>query len=288
MHARIAALLTCYNRKATTLASLDRLFGQKLAPGLTVFLVDDNSPDGTAAAVHARFPQVRVLQGNGNLFWCGGMRLAFDAALKDDFAFYLWLNDDTFLEHDAIERLLKAYQSIAAGGQEAAIVVGSTRDPQTGAPTYGGIVRSSRIHPTKYRLLEPGDKPIQCDTMNGNCVLIPRAVVALTHNLSAEFQHALGDFDYGLRARKAGCTVWVAPGFMGTCAWNDITGGFLDTRSPFRNRWQHMMSNKGLPPGEYMTYVRRHGGPLWPLFWASPYVRVVLGSLKRNREISTA
>jgi GT2 family glycosyltransferase len=255
---------------------------------LTVFLVDDNSPDGTAAAVHARFPQVRVLQGNGNLFWCGGMRLAFDAALKDDFDFYIWLNDDTFLEHDAIERLLKAYQSIAAGGQEAAIVVGSTRDPETGALTYGGIVRSSRIHPIKYRLLEPGDRPIQCDTMNGNFVLVPRAVVTLAHNLSAEFQHALGDFDYGLRARKAGCTVWVAPGFIGTCAWNAITGGFLDTRSSFRNRWQHMMSNKGLPPGEYLTYVRRHGGPLWPLFWALPYVRVVFGLLRRNREICTA
>jgi GT2 family glycosyltransferase len=224
---------------------------------------------------------VRVLQGNGNLFWCGGMRLAFDAALKDDFAFYLWLNDDTLLESDAVARLLVTHQSLAAAGNERAIVVGSTRDPQTGELTYGGLVRSSRIHPLKYRLLKPGDKPIRCDTMNGNCVLIPRAVAAVVHNLSEEFRHGIGDFDYGLRARKAGCTVWIAPGYIGTCGWNDMTGGFLDPRSPLRKRWQHMKSDKGLPPGEYLTYARRHAGGLWPLFWALPYVRVVLGALLR-------
>lgn len=281
---RIAALLTCYNRKSITLACLSRLFEQRLTGELTVFLVDDNSPDATADAVRAQFPQVRVVPGNGDLFWCGGMRLAFDVALKEDFDFYFWLNDDTLLEDNAIARLLATYQSISASGHENAIVAGSARDPKTGMHTYGGVVRSSRIHPIKYRLLEPEDRPIQCDTMNGNCVLIPRAVVARVHNLSAEFQHALGDFDYGLRARKAGCTVWIAPGFMGTCAWNDITGGFLDTRSPLRKRWQHMMSNKGLPPGEYLTYARRHAGKLWPFFWILPYLKVVLGLSIGNGE----
>jgi GT2 family glycosyltransferase len=274
----IAALLTSYNRKATTLASLDRLFSQQTTAELTVFLVDDNSPDGTADAVQKQFPQVRLLPGDGNLFWCGGMRCAFDAALKEGFDFYLWLNDDTLLEPDAVARMLAAYQSLAAEN-ERAIVVGSTRDPQTGVHTYGGVVRSSRIHPNKYRLQEPGDKPLPCDTMNGNCVLIPSAVAAVVHSLSPEFQHGMGDFDYGLRARKAGCAVWVAPGYIGDCAANGASGGFEDARLAMYSRWRHMMSNKGLPPREYLVYMRRHGGSGWPLYWAMPYVRVIVSSL---------
>ena len=277
---RIAALLTCYNRKATTLACLARLIKQELTDELTVFLVDDNSPDGTGEAVRAQFSQVRVLQGDGALFWCGGMRRAFDAALREDYDFYLWLNDDTLLEPDAVARLLSSYEEIAAKGCESAIVVGATCDPRTGAHTYGGVVRSSLIHPLKYRLLEPGDDPRQCDTMNGNCVLIPRSVAAVVQNLSPEFRHGIGDFDYGLRARKAGCTVWGAPKYIGTCARNDVDGGFLDPRLPLRNRWRHMMSSKGLAPGEHLVYARRHGGAFWPFFWVLPYIRIVLSSLR--------
>jgi len=275
---RIAALLTCYNRKASTLTSIARLLKQDFNSDITVFLLDDKSPDGTGEAVQARFPSVRLFSGDGNMFWCGGMRRAFEEALKEDFDFYLWLNDDTFLESDALQRLMSSYQSIASAGSNRAIVVGSTRDPGSGQHTYGGVVRSSRIHPMKYKLLEPGGQPIPCDTMNGNCVLIPRSVAAVVQNLSPEFRHGIGDFEYGVRARRMGCTVWIAPGYVGTCAWNQVSGGFLDPQLPLRSRWRHMMSRKGLPPSEHLAYMRRYGGPVWPLFWMMPYVRIILGS----------
>ncbi len=277
---RIAALLACHNRKPTTLACLTRLFSQARSEELTVFLLDDNSSDGTADAVRARFSQIRVLLGNGQLFWCGGMRRAFAVAMQEDYDFYLWLNDDTLLEPGALARLLSSHQWLSARGYEAAIVAGATRHPRSGRITYGGLLRASRIHPIKYRLLEPGNWPLQCDTMHGNCVLIPRSVVAVTHNLSPDFRHGRGDLDYGLRARKAGCTVWLAPGIIGTCASNKVDGSFLDERLPLRYRWKHMMSNKGLPPREHFRYVRKYGGPLWPVLWTLPYVRVVLGSFR--------
>jgi GT2 family glycosyltransferase len=279
MSNRLAAILTCYNRKATTLASLARLFKQELPAELTVFLVDDNSPDGTADEVSKQFPAVRLLRGDGTLFWCGGMRRAFGASIAENFDYYLWLNDDTLLEQGAIARMLAAYDSIANQGYERAICVGSTRDPQTGELTYGGVVRSNPLHPMKYRLLEPGDTPRQCDSMNGNCVLIPRAVVVAAGNLSPEFRHGMGDFDYCLRARKSGCTAWVIPGYVGTCARNRISGGFEDSELRLENRWRHMMSNKGLPPDEYLVYMRRHGGALWPIFWVMPYLRVISSSI---------
>jgi GT2 family glycosyltransferase len=277
---RLAALLTCHNRKATTLASLESLFQQRLASEVTVFLVDDGSTDGTSEAVRGKFPQVQIQRGDGSLFWCGGMRVGFDAALRLDFDFYLWLNDDTHLAQDAVAHLLETYELMRAEGHDAAIIVGSTRDPQTDTLTYGGVVRSSRFHPLKYRLLPPGDRPLQCHTMNGNCVLIPRAVVARAHSLSPEFRHGIGDFDYGLRARSAGCTIWITPGFVGTCPPNPASGGFQDSQVALKSRWRHMMGLKGLPPREYLVYARRHGGLVWPIFWAMPYVRIILDCLR--------
>ncbi len=282
MRPRIAVLLACHNRKAATLSSLARLQEQDTAAQLEVFLVDDASSDGTAEAVRARFPQVRMLRGSGQLFWCGAMRRALATALERDFDFYLWLNDDTTLDLDAVRRLLEAHEGIAGKGSQPAIVVGSTRDPRTGEPTYGGVVRASRLHPLKYRLLAPGAEPRPCHSMNGNCVLIPRDAAARAGNLSPEFSHGIGDFDYGLRARRAGCGLWVVPATVGTCARNSAEGGFRDPRLPWRERLRAMFSRKGLPPGEYLAYARRHGGPLWPFYWALPYAHTVVACLFRR------
>src|SRR5580700_8623826 len=100
---QIAVLMTSFNRREVTLKSVAALFQQRKAEGVqfTVFLVNDGSTDGTDEAVHSRFPDVRVLQGDGTLFWNGGMRMAFETAARESFDAYLFLNDDTFLYSDA-------------------------------------------------------------------------------------------------------------------------------------------------------------------------------------------
>ncbi len=50
---KIAALLTCFNRKQKTLACLEALFNQELPADVDIstYLVDDASTDGTRDAV---------------------------------------------------------------------------------------------------------------------------------------------------------------------------------------------------------------------------------------------
>jgi hypothetical protein len=45
------------------------------------------SSDGTSEAVCEAFPQASILRGQGSLFWNGGMRVAFEAAMQRDRAF---------------------------------------------------------------------------------------------------------------------------------------------------------------------------------------------------------
>jgi GT2 family glycosyltransferase len=284
----IAALMTCHNRKQKTLDSLKSLYSQSIGAqvSLAVYLVDDGSTDGTAAAVKECYPQVIPIQGDGNLFWNGGMRMAFAAALDRDYDYYLWLNDDTLLYPGAIAGLLQTADDVSAQGDDRAVIVGSTCDPETGLFTYGGLVRGHWYRPLRFPLVEPGDAPKRCDTLNGNCVLIPRSVAEVVGNLDPAFTHYMGDLDYGLRTQKQGCTVWIAPSYVGTCSQNLRPRNWTETISdlPWYRQWQRIWQPKGvnlievtLPPvAEWKIFAQRYAGPLWPVYWLFPYARLLL------------
>ena len=165
----------------------------------------------------SQYPDVMVLPGNGQLFWGGGMRLAFAMAMQKRYEYYLWLNDDTLLEFDALKRLVHTHQDLAWNGYPLAIVAGSVKDPVTGHQTYGGRAKSHRWYSFKFQAVVPKVQPCLEDTMQGNIVLIPQSVVDKIGNIDAAFPHSLGDLDYELRAGQVGCSVWIAPGYLGTC-----------------------------------------------------------------------
>jgi GT2 family glycosyltransferase len=268
---RVTALLTSHNRVARTTSCLRALVSQARAIcSLDVVLVDAGSTDGTAAAVRREFPVVRVLERGPELFWNGGMREAFAHAYQGDPDLYLWLNDDVELDVDALSRLLDCHRGLVEEGAPPSIVVGSTRDPDSAAPTYGGVVRPSPWRPLSYELVAPGEARLPAETMNGNCVLVPRDVVARIGSLAAVYTHGMGDYDYGHRAVRAGCEVWVAPGTIGTCSRNPPA----ERAETLTQQGRKLISPRGgLPPSEWFTFARRWAGPLWPLFAVSPYVR---------------
>lgn len=280
----LTALITCHNRKDKTLACLEALFQNPLLDGysLEVFLVDDGSTDGTGQAVRERYPQVNVIKGDGSLYWNGGMRVAFAAAMERGFDYYLWLNDDTLLYPAALNSLIATSGELQAKHGKCVIVVGSTQDANDGRLTYGGVIQPNKWKALFFKLVTPKNVPIECETMNGNCVLIPRAIGKVVGNLDPEFLHAMGDLDYGLRARNAGFSVWVMPGFAGTCANNSSTGSFNDASLPVTVRLRKMMQPNGLPPSSWRVFTQRHAGILWPIFWLWPYAKVMLTGLVKK------
>ena len=284
--------MTCFDRRKTTVRCLENLFSQILPENisLNVFLVDDGCTDGTGDAVKAAYPDVQVIQGTGDLFWCNGMRLAWEHAAKEDPDFYLWLNDDVQLHDNAVEKLLSCWLSVGEDAVDAtvsslssdlrsptsvapAIIVGSTCDPETGEHTYGGQLRQGK-HPAKLVPVVPQEVPVECDTFQGNIVLIPKAVYKTVGNMHT-FAHAMGDTDYGLRAKKAGCNIFVAPGVAGMCSANK--GGQL-SEVGFRKSWRVLM--RRLPPRDYLRFLWVHVGLRWPLYWARPYLNLIFSSLK--------
>ncbi len=282
--ARVCALLTCFNRREKTIACLDALAASSGLDGveLNAVLVDDGSTDGTAQAVSERFAWVQVVRAEGTLFWCRGMHLAFDTALRTGFDAYLWLNDDTMLHADAVRRLLDSAAALSQRAGAQVIVVGSTVDAVTGALTYGGERRPSRLKPLRIEPVPPLGTPQRCDSMTGNIVLIGAEVARRVGNVDPVFEHSMGDTDYALRANKLGVQVWVDAGVHGTCSDNAVQGTWCDTTQPLGPRWRDMMTRKGLPWRSWLVLTQRHAGPLWPLYFALPYVKVVVQSALRR------
>jgi GT2 family glycosyltransferase len=273
----LGVVMTCFNRKALTISALESLHVQNKVDhiDMTVYLLDDASQDGTRQAVSELFPSVQIAVGNGSLYWNGGMRVAFAQAMANDHDMYLWFNDDTLLEPDALSRIvrcgLKAQEHMSP-----TIVTGSTRDPETDKWTYGGWrVKATGLRMNLVPVYPSNDSPLDCDTMNGNFTLIPRGVAQRIGNLDAHFQHQLGDWDYGLRAAKSGCRIVVAPGYYGRCSDNAQENTWRDEKSPFALRWKHLMSPKGAPPAEWLLYTTRHYGWRWLFYALSPYLKVL-------------
>lgn len=276
---RVAAIMTSFNRRDKTMACLKALSESRGvgAMALNAVLVDDGSSDGTADAARQAYPWVRIEQGDGSLFWCRGMHRAFEIAARQGFDFYLWLNDDTMLYPDALARLFDSAAALRERSGRPVIVVGSTVDEKTGRLTYGGERRAAWWRRTSFVKLQPRDEAQACASMNGNIVLIPAEAAARVGNLDPAFEHAMGDTDYALRANALGVGVWAAPGVHGTCGHNSISNTFVDPHLPLSRRWRHMLGRKGLPWRSWWVLTRRHAGPFWPLFFAWPYVRVVVG-----------
>lgn len=281
---RLAVIMACHNRREATMSCLKALKQQIITGSIyiEVYLLDDGSTDGTSEAVHNEFPDVKILEGNGKLFWNRGMHKSFSAAIQKGFDYYLWLNDDSNLYTNAVQVLLDTHFQLKDKGYECAIIGGSMQDPVNGEFTYGGVKRCrSRWGRERLAWVLPSDVAIQCDVSNGNCVLIPASVVSKIGNLDPVFLHRWGDQDYCFRALENGCSVWMAPGYLGTCKSNPIEGTWEDTTMPIMERFRKLNSPRGFQFHDYAIYMRRHRRNWWIGHLVWPYFKIILQSITR-------
>jgi hypothetical protein len=165
-----------------------------------------------------------------------------------------------------------------------AIVVGPLRASEAVRTTYSGRRRTlPRWHPRwhDFDLVDPTGRPEPCDTFNGNVVLVPRAVCDRLGDIDHRFRHSMGDFDYGLRARRAGFPVFLASRHVGVCDTNPPLTGSREPGISVREASRRMVSQRELPPRQWWAYCHRHLWPWAPLLMVWPYARTALRAAVR-------
>ena len=248
---RIAVLMTCFNRVDTTLACLRRLFAQELPEGYSfdVWLVDDASPDKTGEKVEASYPQVNVVYGTGKLFWCKGMRLAWENAVSaNDYDGYLWLNDDVMLFDDAIDGMVRDAESVA----DESILVGATLD-DGGHVAYGMSGGSGKIVPKGYPYHGRGE-------MSGNFVYVPRSVFRRIGMIYGGYSHGYGDYDYGWLADRNGIARYLCSKAVGVCPQQPERYKHKLKDLSLVQRVRLLMDGKGFPVRDSFVYKYRNFG----------------------------
>lgn len=277
----LAIILTCHNRCKRTekcIHSLIKSSQNMNSVNIKFYITEDNSTDGTLEMLQVlkgKNVDITIINGDGNLYWNRGMYKAFDIAMKEQNDAYLWVNDDVEFFENSFKVLLNDYNS-KINSNDKFILVGSTMDKVTRNITYGGVVQSNKFNKLKYKVLEPNGKPILCDTMNGNCVLISAEAAYNIGNLDYRYEHGMGDYDYGLRAKKLGINVYIASDYVGYCSRNSIKNTWKDKGLSKKERLKKIRMPTGLPVKSWYIYTRKYGGILYFLWFIKPYIDILL------------
>ncbi len=214
--ARLAVIIISWNTKELTRNCLHSLYEDIKDLDNEVWVVDNDSTDGSVEMIKNEFPQVKLIENNENV----GFARANNQALKKAGAdYYLLLNSDTVIPKDAIlglYRYLEENQDIDAVGPRLTdgknIQHSFTKLPSIfGEMKYclvyhffpfGKLFRGWFFKSEEY--LKLLDKPLDVELLSAACLLLRRDVIEKVGYLSEDYFLFSEENDYFNRMKRAG------------------------------------------------------------------------------------
>lgn len=270
----IIVIFTCHNRKDKTETCIHTLVSGNPACRFTFVVVDDNSTDGTAELLERLKSKhdIRVLHGNGSLFYSGGMRLGMEYTLEQcgqAYDYMLMVNDDVVFFQNAIEKLVAQSRE-----QDNAIIAGAMCD-DIGQLSYSAV---KYIRGIRCRNMQISEWEDSADTFCANCVLVPYHAFRKTGVMDAVYTHVMGDFDYGMMLKHNGFGIHVSKEYAGYCSNNPTANTWGDTSLGRWERIKKKENTKGLPAGEWFYFLRKNFGLATAIVKScTPYIKILLG-----------
>lgn len=281
----IAVVMTVFNRKDKTDKCISSILKEIIDDSIKIdfYITDDCSTDGTDNLIQQykiNYPTNKfvVLEGTGKLFWNKGMHLSYGEALKNNYDFYLWVNNDVEFEKGFLSGLIKDYYE-AQKQNNLVIICGPVRYKDKYEISYGGAINESAINPYKRRMVTPVGRIQECQCINGNCLLIPKETASLIGNVDERYEHGFGDFDYGYKLIECGGQPYSASNFVGICDRNSIIGSWKDSSLPLRKRIELKNRPTGQPLYSHKIFLKKWYPRLWVYYLIKPYVGIVSSSL---------
>jgi GT2 family glycosyltransferase len=223
---KISIVTPIFNGVEHTLAYLDSL-ARVTYPDFEIIVVDDGSTDGSAESIARDFPRVRLLKGDGSLWWSGGTNLGIYDALERGADHILTMNNDVRVAPDCLDRLVECSRE-----NPDAIVGGKIYymdDPERIWSAGGRLdwLSGKTLVQVGHGRLDSDEfcnrKPM--DFLTGMNVLIPAAVFGkIGFYDQVHFPQYHADAEFTLRARKAGIPVLFEPSAK---VWNRVESTFM-------------------------------------------------------------
>lgn len=284
----IALLMPVHNGLAYTRRTLDSIAkslknAERHRYEVRIVVIDDGSSDNTYEWIHANYPKIIVIRGDGNLWWSGSINKGIRAAEERYTpAYYLLWNNDLVMAEEFFKRLFAMISDFSSD-----IILTSTvyylNDPKR-VFSMGGwfnpISGVARVVNTRSCRKEDMNRPIYVDWFGGMGTLIPvSAVGTVGYFDEKQFPQYKGDFDFALRAKKAGFRIIAHPALM---VWNDTsqTGFAAKNFSGFVKSFTDRKSQYNL--AENIAFYRRHAHKVFGWYGlAARYLRYCAGFAMR-------
>lgn len=250
-HPKVAVIIPVFNGLKFTKKCLPGLYelintAGKSKEQVPIVVVDDGSSDGTHQWISEHYPEVHLLQGDGGLWWSGGVNMGMHYALEKLAVDYvLWWNNDIIPRKDYLSQLFNILSKVSDQ-----VVVGSKVFVFNDDLIWGMGGRFDPVSGLRYMYGERQRDDVQyqqafgVDWLPGMGTTLHRSVVETIGYLDQEnFPQYHADSDYSLRAKSAGFQIMAFPELV---LFNDITNTGLFHENSYSRLFHSLTSIKSI------------------------------------------
>jgi GT2 family glycosyltransferase len=243
---RLWIVLVDYNGLADTRKCLQSL--ANVTDAASVVVIDNASKVDVTTALQEEFPWVDFVRSPVNGGWAGGNNLGVQHAMSRGAEWIILLNNDTIVPPRFVARLMEAADSHPEFGVLGPVIL--FMDEPTKVQTTGVVFN----RPDRVGFFQPIPVPhhaetpigvVECDIVNGCCLMIRRDVVEKIGLVDERFFLIHEESDWCLRAQKVTKLGVVTDGLV----WHKGSSTFkregsklqryFDARNLIRLLWKH-------------------------------------------------
>lgn len=226
---KVCIIIVSYNFEPWLHVCLSSIYASSIAA--TVVVIDNNSADNTVKIIQNDYPDVVLIKNNHNLGFGQANNLGFRYALDNEYDYIFLLNQDAWIEHDTLEKLIRAHENSNNFG-----VISPVHFAADGETLDHGFVNYTQID-TKDKL-DQGDELKELTFINAAFWLIPIDVIKSVGGFSSMFFHYGEDRNYLQRV-----------------SYHKYKIGYLSSAFAYHDRLDRVVSNQAFLNAEYVYFL---------------------------------
>lgn len=272
---KVAVSIVSFNTKNYLDKCVENLSLQKTQTEIEIWVLDNNSEDGSAEMISQKFPKVKLIRSNKNLGFARGQNEILSQAKAD---YYLIVNPDTQIPGDAVEKMVNFFLENPDCGVTSCKLVGfdgKTHSNGGDLPFNLALLAwlfnlevfgiKSNFHRTDFEYYQ---KPRGVGWVGGTFMMVRRQVFEKVGFLDTDYFMYVEDVDFCYRALGKGFKVMINPDVevkhkSGASSRNPE---FYQWKNEFQNLILFYRKNVGIVPSVILRW----------LIYISAFLRMVM------------